>query len=789
MMERLIHSRLNKVMSVILVGSAALYGVANHSPAQAEAYNLSPTEKLCMADAYLLEPGNSLPQDALNCTANDVEITRVVPTDPNAECNLGETFSFQADVTVRTNANERYDTTFYLPLTEASPQVVQGNFRNCSMILPVPGGSGETADAQIDGDACGDITKALGPDQYTLLNETITMLCTDDDGDNRADFTYCAAWDNIERDNCTTEEDPYAGQIPNTKSKCNCDTFNIDVFIKPSPPDIIKSEGTPSSRPEPGGEFTFDVSFTNPNAQTSLFISAITDEIDINGDGTYDVSFDLWGGTTGPGASDGVYLTSTNCPVGSPLYEVAPSATYSCQFSVYVVDTDLPDIPTPELYKDVVKVTLQDKNGDPVVNGETCPSGVGQVALGEHCSAERQVQITNVPPAITVVKSADKDEVLEPGEDVTFTFEVTNDSGTFDSPIELVSLVDTIYGDLSAIGAESDCLDNPVTIAFGATYSCTLSVYVEGNAGDSFTNTVTATAKDNENDTATDMDSHTILVLDVPSMITLEKTANPTSVFETGDNPNLYRDVDYTFLFTVKDEIDGVSTSDTVVFSSLTDVPFGVLTDDCMVNTKNGGGITPTPLLGFALEPGESASCTITLQVQGNAGDSHVNVATISGTDEDGLNVMAMDDATVTFDPLEPDTDLAFAVSGLIVIELTNASEVDNVTLSALTLLGVTVADGETGPNFRILNTQGGTYNDVYYPACNIGQVIEYSGSGNNIYNCAFTVELIPGLEGSTPIEFLAQGALEGVVATVTDDEGDSLVNFVSIQVNTVEGD
>ncbi|MGR4988223.1 DUF7507 domain-containing protein [Vibrio rotiferianus] len=786
MMERLIHSKLNKVMSIILVGSAALYGVATHSPAQAEAYNLSPTEKLCMADAYLLEPGNSLPQDALNCTANDVEITRVIPTDPNAECNLGETFSFQADVTVRTNANERYDTTFYLPLTEASPQIVQGNFRNCSMILPVPNGSGEPADAQLDGDACGDITKALGPDEYTLLNETITMLCTDDDGDNRADFTYCAAWDNQERDNCTTEEDPYAGQIPNTKSKCNCDTFNIDVFIKPSPPDIIKSEGTPSSRPEPGGVFTFDVSFTNPNAQTSLFISAISDEIDINGDGTYDVSFDLWGGTTSPGG-EGVYLTSTNCPMGTPLYEVAPSATYSCQFSVYVVDSDLPDIPTPELYKDVVKVTLLDKNGDPVINGETCPAGVGQVALGEHCSVERQVQITNVPPAITVVKSADKEEVLEPGENVTFTFDVTNDSGTFDSPIELVSLIDTIYGDLSAIGAESDCLDSPVTIAFGATYSCTLSVYVAGDAGDSFTNTVTATARDNENDTATDMDSHTILVLDVPSMITLEKTANPTSVFETGDNPTLFRDVDYTFLFTVKDSIDGVSTSDTVVFSSLTDNPFGVLTDDCMVDTKNGGDITPTPLIGFALDPGESASCTITLQVQGNAGDSHVNVATINGTDEDGLNVMAMDDATVTFDPLAPDTDLAFAVSGLVVIELTNASEVDNVTLTSLTLLGIDVVDGASSGGFTILNTLGGTYDGVFYPACNIGQVLEYSGSGNNVYNCAFTVELRPGLENTDPIAFLAQGALDGIVATVTDDEGDDLTNFISIEVNTVE--
>ncbi|MHA2742462.1 DUF7507 domain-containing protein [Vibrio harveyi] len=787
MMERLIHSRLNKVMSVILVSSAALYGVTSHSPAQAEAYNLSPTEKLCMADAYLQEPGNSLPRDALNCTANDVEITQVIPVDPNAECNLGDTFSFQADVTVRTNANERYDTTFYLPLTEASPQVVQGNFRNCSMILPVPGGSGETADAQLDGDACGDITKALGPDEYTLLNETITMLCSDNDGDNRADFTYCAAWDNQERDNCTIDEDPYAGQIPNTKSKCNCDTFNIDVFIKPSPPDIVKSEGAPSSHPEAGGEFTFNLSFTNPNAQTSLFISALTDEIDINGDGTYDVSLDLWGATSSPAMADGVYLTSTNCPVGTPLYEVAPSATYSCEFKVFVVDSDLPDIPNPELYKDVVKVTLLDKNGDPVVNGDTCPIGVGNAALGDRCSVERQVQITNVPPAISVVKSADKNEVLEPGENVTFTFEVTNDSGTFDSPIELVSLVDTIYGDLSAIGAESDCLDNPVTIAFGATYSCTLSVYVAGDAGDSFTNTVTATARDNENDTATDMDSHTILVLDVPSMITLEKTANPTSVFETGDNPTLFRDVDYTFYFTVKDTIDDVSTSDTVVFSSLNDDRFGSLTDECMVDMKNGGAITPTGLNGFELDPGETASCTITLQVQGNAGDSHVNVATINGTDEDGLGVSAMDDATVTFDPLAPDTDIAFALSGLIIIQLTNASEVDNVTLTGLTLRGVDIIDGNGNANFTIFNTQGGTHSGMTYPPCNIGQELGYSGSGNNVYTCAFTVELRPGLENTDPITFQAQGVLDGIVATVEDDDGDALTNFVSIEVNTVE--
>jgi hypothetical protein len=146
-----------------------------------------------------------------------------------------------------------------------------------------------------------------------------------------------------------------------------------------------------------------------------------------------------------------------------------------------------------------------------------------------------------------------------------------------------------------------------------------------------------------------------------------------------------------------------------------------------------------------------------------------------------------MDDATVTFDPLAPDTDLAFAVSGLVVIELTNASEVDNVTLTSLTLLGVDVVDGASSGGFTILNTLGGTYDGVFYPACNIGQVLEYSGSGNNVYNCAFTVELRPGLENTDPIAFLAQGALDGIVATVTDDEGDDLTNFISIEVNTVE--
>ena len=180
-MKRFKCNPLISAFSAALISTVALYGVTSLNAANAGAYdwlgmNEDPT-KFCMADAYLMKGGNKLAQNALNCTANDVEITKVTPVDPNAECNLGDIFTFAADVTVRTNANERWDTTFYLPLTEESPQVVQGaGLRNCSMILPIPADSGEVADVQLDGDQCGDITKALGPDEYVLTNEPITML-------------------------------------------------------------------------------------------------------------------------------------------------------------------------------------------------------------------------------------------------------------------------------------------------------------------------------------------------------------------------------------------------------------------------------------------------------------------------------------------------------------------------------------------------------------------------------------------------------------------------------------
>lgn len=786
--------RLIKVIPITMISLVTLYGMSG-LPAYAGVYpNLD--EEYCMADAYLLEPGNKLAQDALNCTANDVEITQVTPVNASEECNLGETFTFPANVTVRTNANERWDTTFYLPLTELSPQVVHGVDKlDCSVILPIPGDSGETADVQLDGDACGDITKALGPDEYVLENVSITMLCADADEDNRADFTYCAAWDNIERDNCELDGD-YPGQVPNNKSKCNCDTFNIDVFITPDAPEITKSLVGVDTRTEPGGVFTFDVYFQNTNTNTSIFLTSLTDQIDIvdplDDPAIYDVSVDLWGPIVAAGSSDGIYLTASNCAaalVDSEI-EILPSAVFSCQFEVTIVATDLPDLepiylppldfplavtPIPAFYDDVIQLSLVDKNDDPVTNGETCPADLAGT-VGTFCSNKLQVNVTNLPPDIRVEKTANKSSVLEPGENVEFTITVYNDSATYDSPVDIIYLNDSIYGDLAALG---NC--NTITsIAFGGQNSCKFTAFVGGDQGDSFTNIVTAIGQDNENDTDIATASHTVLVNNVPSNISLTKTPDVSSVLETGDDPSIFRDVDFTFVFSVN--AAGV---DDVTFDGLTDTVFGNILADCIVDKLDGNPTGPFALNGYTLSPNHNASCTMTKQLQGYDDDQHNNTATITGDDEDGQYVQAMASATVDFDPVAPAADMKFATSLLVVLEMHNAG-IENVNLSDISLKGDTTVN-DTGPSaYTIRNTIGGYHNGVFYPSCNIGEPIGYNGSGTDIYSCAFIIELKPGIENAVDINFLATLA-NGVKATFTNVDGESTSNSVGIQVITDE--
>jgi hypothetical protein len=789
----------------LLVGAISL---ASLSTVQANPIFNGPanTPNTCMADAYFATGGKGLKDvlgASLNCTANDVEITTVTVKyvdgngpdgEGNFTCINGDPIVVTADLKVRTNANERWDTTFFLPLNTESPQVIQQDDAACSILIPKneyssDPDSGVLVAQDLDGDVCGDIAKGpLVNDEYTLVDATFTMLCDGGD-DTQVDFVYCAGWDNQERDNCS-EADSYPGQEPNTTSKCNCGDIPLNIFIQPEPPEIVKTLTTSNTHTEPGGIYSYTVSFTNDSA-SSIFLNTLydmVDERDVNG--TYEYPLDLWNrplDVVDSTTAEGVYLTASTCTqdpdIGNGAGEIPPSETYSCAFTVHIVDSDLPDLSTSDpivtssiqYYDDVVQLSLTDQNGDDVTNGETCPTAIAGTS-GVFCSNELTVNVTNLPPDISVVKSADKDSVLEPGANVTFTIDVTNNSDPWDSPVILTNLFDDIYGDLNGVGTCATGL----SIAQGATESCSFTKFVGGNAGDSSTNIVEAIARDNEFDTDTATNSHTVLVNDVPSNISLTKTPSVSSVLETGDDPSIFRDVDFTFLFSVN--AAGV---DDVIFDGLTDTVFGDILADCVVDMLDGAPITPVPLNGYTLSPDQDASCTITQGLQGDDDDQHNNTATITGDDVDGQFVQAMASATVDFDPVSPASDIKFATSMLVVLEMQNAG-IKDLTLSSITLKGLNVVDGAVYPEFDILNLAGGDYNLVNYAACNIGEVLGYIGSGTDIYSCAFTIELKPGLENNADIAFSAP-LISGIIATFTDNDGLEVSNAVGISVLTDE--
>ncbi|NQY87540.1 MAG: hypothetical protein HRT51_07290 [Colwellia sp.] len=807
--------RLVRTLGIALLSIASLYATTGLIKVNADVFDIP---SVCMADAYLNKPGNSLPKDALNCTANDIEITAVTPEprDGGWECEEGIPFELTAFVTIQTNASSRWDTTFYLPLTDASPQVVQNNaVGECTVLVPEPGAqwidpvTGDPISGQVislDEDGCGDIKKP--PESYTVLS-TFMMQC-EDSGDGRALFNYCAAWDNRERSNCAVgNPDGNAssgytflpGQIPNTKSKCNCDSFPIDVFIKPSPPDILKTLESTHTMPAPNGEeeregiFDFEVSFTNTNAMTSLFITHLFDKVDINGDGTYDKSFDLWGSTTTITSStpDGVYLTGTNCtqphPSGFLLGEILHGTEYKCQFEVTILNSI---VPTPIPYDDVVLLNLKDKNGNDInkdeLDPESCPdyfAGNPDPIPGQFCSDPETVQMTNIIPTIHITKVASPTTMMEIGGIVTYTIEIFNDSNDFDSPLTLTYLDDTAYDDLLADDDECGLMET--SIAFGGSVICTFTKFHSGNVGDTHPNTVTAKAKDNDNsESLPAMANALVTITDTPSSITLTKTALvPPNPLETGDDPDNYSTVDYKFEFRVD-----TPAVDNVTFSSLEDLVDGetnpdILTGDCDVTIKNGAALVPSePLLNFVLMPGEWASCIIGIDIQGNAGESHKNTATIDGDDEDGQYVFDSDNEIVMFDPVDPATEMKFASSMLVVVELHNAG-VENVTLKTMTVDGQSVFTAYDGA-FR-MDSLGGDFDIVNNPpfgACVNNTVLYYDGilDGSDTYRCAFTLEFIPGLEDTDPMDFL-----EDLIVIVEDNDGATSTNDVTIRVLTVE--
>ena len=333
--------------------------------------------------------------------------------------------------------------------------------------------------------------------------------------------------------------------------------------------DITKTP-SPSSLPEPGGQFTFNFVVTNTSNET-VTITDLTDDIygNLNGRGT--------------------------CATGAVL---APGAQYRCSFTVTFTG------PPGANQTDVVTVRVVDDDGQSATDTD-----------------DAVITITDVPPAIRVVKTANPLVRNEPGGTFTFTITVTN-IGPED--ITITDLTDDVYGNLNGRGT---CAVGAVLQHNGGTYTCSFNADFFGNAGASQTDIVTASGVDNDGSRTTARDDAVVRLVDVPPTVTVIKDADPASRPDPGGA--------FTFHITVTN-----TSFEPVTVVSLTDDVYGNL---------NGRG---TCAIGAVIPAGGSYRCQFTVDFRGPGGASQVDRVFATVVDNDGSRASANDDARISITPL-----------------------------------------------------------------------------------------------------------------------------------------
>jgi uncharacterized repeat protein (TIGR01451 family) len=251
-----------------------------------------------------------------------------------------------------------------------------------------------------------------------------------------------------------------------------------------------------------------------------------------------------------------------------------------------------------------------------------------QVAIAQGSAT---VEITDVAPTIVVSKEADPDSLPEPGGTFTFTVQVSNTSS---ETLTLESLADDVFGDLDGQG---DC-SVPQTITAAGSYSCAFDAEISGNAGLKHTDTVTATVKDDENNTVVGSDSADVEISDALPDVELVKTVDPENVPPSGG----------TVTFTTVLTNTGM---EPVTLQTLVDDVYGDL---------DGKGDCSLPHL---LAPELAYSCAFTGTVSGEDGTIHTNTITATVFDDEDNFVYVSASAKVEIGEVDYPVFLPFVTS------------------------------------------------------------------------------------------------------------------------------
>jgi uncharacterized repeat protein (TIGR01451 family)/LPXTG-motif cell wall-anchored protein len=365
---------------------------------------------------------------------------------------------------------------------------------------------------------------------------------------------------------------------------------------------------------EPGEVVTYDIDIFNLGATEALTITQIVDEVAFNGNPIGSIT--ITDGSIVSTLPDGMLVDADSCEalIGT---QVAPGGSTSCTISL-----DLP-ANADDAYSDLVTVSAVDETGDEVEG-----------------DSPADTPAAGVNPVVDIVKTADPTSVLETGGEVTYTLVITNDSVESD-PLTLISLSDDRFGDLfddanplATAGADPCNALQGVVVAPGDSVDCTITTTLVGDFGSDHTNIASVTGVDDEGDEASDADDAVVTFLNVPPTVDVTKTANPTSVPESGGD----------VIFTVSVQ----NTSDEVVTVT-------VLTDDVYGDLAGQG----TCVLGAVLQPDATYTCSFTKFLsQQEAETSHTNTVTGTVTDDDGSTATDDDPETVDYDLIPPTVEI-----------------------------------------------------------------------------------------------------------------------------------
>lgn len=499
-------------------------------------------------------------------------------------------------------------------------------------------------------------------------------------------------------------------------------TFN-NTFDPPPTVSVTKT-ADPTTVNEPGGSVTFSVSVWNTSDE-SVTVTSLTD-------------------TVGTAVTDLLAsAANSDCDTVSRELEASDGTrggtdTMACSFTLNVTGN------AGSTHDDTVDATVTDADDDTATDDD-----------------DATVTVSDVLPTLQVTKTVQGDDwVYEPGAPKTYDVQVVN---TSPEAVTLTSLTDTLLpgGTPTSLFSDSgNCssLANDALAAYdgsagGAdTATCSFTVDVSGNAGADHRNRVTGTVQDDEGNSASAHDDETVRIVDVAPTVDVTKTASTSTVNEPGGN--------VTFTVVVEN-----LAPESVTITELTDTVGGTETDLLTLADSNCSELAGDSLAANDGEPGgpDEASCTFTLFVGDNAGDTHENRVDVTVVDDEQNPASDYDEEVVTVLDVAPDVVVTKTAEPESVPEpgddVTFTVKVENRSVEPVTITDLTdvVTEGDTTDLLGLVGSNCSSQ------SLSLAAADEVDGSGPDTFTCTFTM-FVAGDAGDEHHDT--------VTVIVADDEG-----------------